>query len=655
MRRRTLLGLVLPALSPTVTRAGATGQTGFTARPYLFKPDEARLRASRAARDPEAIGATSNDRGRPIGFLSLAAEALVRRRDLDDLPTWHLAVAGWIDERPALVDLALREALQIVLDAPGGDRGRSDRFQHVEARMFDVAATIDLALAVSPERVSPAQLRLAAAWVNGTLENWNRENRAYWPLDNPLNNYWHNGFLAHAVAGLASEGWNPQASTWRARFVEMARRYAEATTPPRWHGPVQSEGHYYGAYVSHALWAMALHDAVLGTRLIDEAQVSWTEQIKLVLYQLRPHLQQFFLVGSEASDSTAPHTPVTWSHALQLVHAARGTPEAALARQVLLRVDAEQTLPRAERAWSGYYWNLQRGHEGVSPAQLPSLFVAPTPGAGLIGLRSKAGFEPRDDARAALVFANRFDSSPAWSHANPDAPGFQWAVGSDWLVTDPEQAGRSGILGEAGGRAQSDISNIVTLDGQRSSERGGHPRILRAEALDAAAGACHVVQVDAQPYWTAASVYRRDYVWLDDLRSVLVFDRISSPMARTWRLHLPVEPVIGGSTATCRIGRRSLQVHDLMPVEGQPWQAVNLAGQLTEREVWRLSRTEPRAGLRPDYRALVLCSLDGHARPAGLQSVDGTHEVRLMLGAKEIVVRLHDDGRRPVIAAAAAR
>ena len=521
-----------------------TSGTGFVTRPFLFQADRARLLASIAANDPEATGTSSNDAGVPIGFISMCKSVYATRKngktsDNSDIGTWQFALAGWLTNDTAMMDMARDEAMALVAASPGGISGTSDPFQHSEEGMLNVAGVADLAYT----RFSASQLAQVATWVNGTLNNWNKQNLAYWPFDEPRNNYWQNGFLAFSVAGIATEGFNSQAAQWRTQTETMAGKFRTAASTPQWNGPMQTEGHYYSTYVQHAIWAMQFYDHVMGTNLLGASGLSPAQQLELVMFETKPSLLEFFEIGSEPATSTAPFHATSLSYWHMLINAVPGSPQAQYAKSILqtAMADAGNFWPRSSKGFANFYWNIRSVTAAPLANKAERLFVAPTPGAGLIGVRSSAGFTT--GARAAVMFANYFDTNAAFSHGNPDAPGFQWASGKNWLVTDPEYYNSgSGILAEAGSAYLSDISNIVTLAGQKSSASGKFPAIRFAEDRRTDSVPHFYAQIDAQPYWTSASVYRRDYVWLDDLRVVAVFDHIVSSAAKTWRLHVPGSP-----------------------------------------------------------------------------------------------------------------
>jgi hypothetical protein len=535
-----------------------------------------------------------------------------------------------------MMQRARDEAMAIVNAAPNGDSGTSDAFQHVEDRLLIVAATADLAYS----QYSSTQLAQVATWVNGTLDNWNRYNLSFWPYDEPRNNYWQNGFLAHAIGGIATQGFNSRAAEWRTKTASMAAKFTNATTGANWSGPVQSEGHYYSAYVGNALWAMELYDAAMGTNLVGAAQFSIPAHLNLVMYQTRPHLLQFFEVGSEANNSLAPYTQNTIGYWHHLIHSGQFTPEARVAKTILATALADNGnfWSRSDKGFVNFYWNL-RGVAGTALAsKTDRMFVAPTPGAGLIGLRSSAGFQTT--ARAAVMFANQFASEAAYSHANPDAPGFQWASGADWLVTDPEFYANSGILAEAGSGVYSDVSNIVTLAGQKSNESGNYPQIRYAEDNTGAGVPHYYTSINAQPYWTSASTYRREYVWLDDLQVVVIFDRIVGGGAKTWRLHVPAAPTISGNNASYTINGKTVTVRNLQATGGGAWASANLNGTTTQRNVWRLSQADASS----DYRSVKVLDVGGRVSAATLVTGSGYQEAQITINGSTRAVRFFDDG-----------
>jgi hypothetical protein len=397
--------------------------------------------------------------------------------------------------------------------------------------------------------------------------------------------------------------------------------------------------------VSHALWAMQLYDAAMGTSLVTTSQFSVTNQLDLVMYETRPFLLKFFEVGSEANNSLATHTGVSIAYWYHLIHSAPTTPQAQQAKAILAVAlnDSDNFWGRSDKGFINFYWNVRGVTTVPLTAKTDRLLVTPTPGAGLIGLRSSAGFQTT--ARAAIMFANMFNSDPAFSHSNADAPGFQWGSGADWLVTDPEFYSNSGILAEAGSGVYSDVSNIVTLAGQQSSDNGTYPIITHAEDNSGAAVPHYYVQINAQPYWTASSVYRRDYVWLDDLQVVAIFDHVVGTPAKTWRLHIPAAPTINGTTVSYVINAKTVTVRDLFSSAAAAWTSTNLNGSLTQSNVWRLAQTDA----SNDYRSLKVLDVGGRVTAATLTTGTGFYQANLTISGVTRTVRFNDDGSHAVV------
>ncbi|WP_193192752.1 InlB B-repeat-containing protein [Microbulbifer taiwanensis] len=607
--------------------------------PFLFKTDEARLKASIDADDPEAVGSGSNRGGQPLGFITLIEGAVEDREYYSDIPTFQIAFAGWLSEDTDMLQLAHDEVMSLVSSDPDGDQGHSSNFQHVESRMLMVAATADLAY----EQFNEEELELLAGWVNGTLDNWNDANQDYWPFDEPKSNYWQNGILAHVIASVATQDFNPRADEWKQAVHRMANLWIERTTASEWQGPVQSEGHYYSAYVGNAIWALQLFDAAEGTDYLQQSGFDAAEYLDLLMYQTRPHLKHFFEVGSEANASDARHTGLAFRYWHQLIHAAGGDSEQAQhAKSVLQVADSEDAtfIGRNVRGFANFYWNIGDFAAAPLDTKADRLFVAPTPGAGLIGLRSTLGFQ--ESACAALMFANNFGTAPEYSHGNPDAPGFQWACGSDWIVTDPEYFNNSGILAEAGSGVLSDVSNIVTLEGQKYNNDGDFPAISHAEDNRGAATPHSYVQIDAQPYWTEADHYVRDYAWLgSELKALVIFDRVDSETEKKWRLHLPVEPQVDGSEVTYTAGGREVRVRDLTQgVNGSDWQKENLADSVTTEDVWRIYESIPGG----DYRSVKILDIDAAVQHAELEINGDMYALTLTVNGEDMEIRFHADG-----------
>lgn len=615
-----------------VGSGSSSSTTPFSSRPYLLKSIESRLKASVSSGQAIAVGSG--------GFLDRVKTAVSSG---SEVPNFYVALAGMAEGNASLLKTAHDRVMALVNANPAGDSGRGTNFKDVDYRMFETAAVVDMAYS----QFTTDELTRVATWVNGTLDNWNYQNKTFWPFDDSFNNYWQNGFLGHVIAGIATQGFNPRAAEWRATAGKMYENFKAASA--KWSGPIQAEGNYYSSYVSQVLWAMELHDGAMGTTWVAGSKLNAADYLDFLMFQLRPNLKNYFVVGSQPSEATAPFTHSTiwyWQH---LIHSAAGTNQARYAKAILDPVLVESfAMSRLHKSFVQFYWNTS-GLATADPATNPSrMYVAPTPGAGLIGLRSSAGF--RTDATAVVMFANtngdggRAGEPARWSHGNPDAPGFQWASGADWLVTDPDFYSRNGLLAEAGSAYLSDLSNIVTLAGvKENGSVGSFPLIKHAENNTSAAVPHFYTQIDAQPYWNMTSTYRREYVWLDDLQVVVIADRIVGSQAKTWRLHVPAAPVISGNTATYTINGKQVRVRDL--TNNGAWSSVNLNGSVTVSNVWRLSQTASAT----DYTSVKVLDVGGRAVSATLTSGAGYVQANVNIGGINRTVRFYADGSHALV------
>jgi len=629
-----------PAPSPAPTPAPAGG-TGFAVRPFLFRADEARLRASIAAGDPEAVGSASNVDGQPQGFLT-RMNAIYTNPGQTSLH-W-VAMAAWLQGNATMARSVRDQVMSIVNATPNGVTGHGSDFQHHEDTILRIAASTDLCFS----QFSASDLVTVASYINGTCDNWVREKNTFWPGDAPFNNYWQNGFLGMVAAGICTEGFNPRAAEWRSLTQTMAQQYAQACVNG-YSGPVQTEGHYYAQHVQHAIWGMYLFDRAMGTSLLAATRFDAAEHLQLQMYQQRSHLVNFFHVGSEANDVAAPHGFLTypyWHQLAVLAESAGQTQRAAEAKAMLSYVMPRATWYQFSKAPYAFYWNIRRIASQPLTAKSDLMYAAPTPGAGLVGVRS--AWQPGAEARSALMFATQFGGGQGahWSHSNADAPGFQWDANGEWLVTDPGFFHSSGILGEAGSTYRGSIANIVFLAGVESNYSGGQPRVVFAEDNRSASVPHQYVQINAQPYWTTCSVNRREYVWLDDLRAAVVFDRIIGGTARSWRIHTQTAPVVSSASASVQTaGGRTMTVRNLLPAGG--WAVDDLlAAGVTTRQCYRLRQDDG----TDDYRSLKVLDVGGRVVSASMSAGPGYVQAELLIGGATRSVRFFDDGSHALVA-----
>ncbi len=630
------------------------GASGFAARPYFFQPDVTRLKGLISSSDPSATGSSSNSAGQPLGFITLMRTAFSARSSYSDLPAWNFAVAGWLTADTAMMDLAKNECLTLVRKNPTGSPISSDEYQHIEELMMNTALVVDCCFS----RFTPAERNEVANFVNGAMVYAEGQDATFWPYGDPHNNYWNNRHLAVCIAGLCGEGWNTQAATWRTKFESLSSTMVQKYTAPFYSGPQATEGHYYSAYIRNSLWALRQYDNVTGSNYLGRLSFTPRDALNLALYQLRPHNGSFFSIGSEAADSTAPFHSTTWCLWYQLIHMSGAAVEAGVAKTLLastaVTADGRNFWSRTSKGFVNFYWSLSNTPSLAVTAKTDRSLVLPTPGGAMTHFRSARGWNNAVAGRAAVMFHSRTawsgGDSPGYSHANVDQPGFQWAQDDQWLAMDPEVFGTSGIAAEAGSAIASDFSNIVTLGSAKSVSGGQYPVVLFNESNLSASVPHYYVSINAQPYWNMCSTYRREYVWMDDLQVVLVFDRVvtSGVDTKTWRLNVDGAPNIASGIATISTPKGvRLEVRDLYSTAGTGLTVVDLNGVgSVSKSVYQLRQIDA----SNDYTSIKLLSANSRVSAASVQQPNSNeYQVTLTVAGNSYVVRFFANGTHAVV------
>lgn len=552
-------------------------------RPYFFQQDSARLLASIAASEPQATGSASNSTGQPLGFITAMTAKLATPASWTDIDDCYMAPAGWLTANSSMRAVAKSACLALVRRIASPIIS-GDEYQHIEDMMLRTAMVVDACYA----DFSGSERTEVSTWINDVLNYAESQRTTFWPLANsPHNNYWQNHFLALSIAGLCGEGWLANVSTtWRPKFETWAAIVVTQYTSPDYTGPQITEGHYYSAYTYGMLWALRQYDAVMGTTYTSQLSFGPVDALNLALFQVRPHNGLFFSIGSEAANAIAPFHGVQWRLWHQLIMlSGPSNATAGVAFTMLgsteVTSEANNFWSRSAKAWDNFYWRIY----GTTPAALSTKsdrrLVLPSPGGAQTYLRSSQGWSTSATRRAAVVFHSRVvwasgnSRYPDYSHAHVDIPGFQWAQDTDWLVLDPEASGGggiSGIDGELGGSSVlSDISNIVTLASAKYTSSTAYPTTTHNEDNTGAAIPHYYLNIDASPYWTMCTVYRRQYVWLDDMQVCVLWDRVATSGAdtKTLRMHVMGLPVVASGVATTTTpGSQTVKVRDLYSTTG---------------------------------------------------------------------------------------
>jgi hypothetical protein len=634
-------------------QAASTG-IGFVARPYFFQVDAERLQALVSSNVTEWGGTSSNNVGQPIGYNTLMAATLANRASNDDIPTWQLAIGGWLANNATMRQRARTETLAIVRAKPSGSPLSGDEYQHIEDIIMNVALVVDCCY----NEFSAGERAECATYVNGAMTYAEQQNDSFWPYDSVHNNYWQNRFLASAIAGLSGEGWMSQAANWRSNTVQMANLILSTTggyNLPFWQGPQISEGSYYSTYTVNMMWGMRQYDSVMGTNWINSISFTANQMLEMYLFLLRPHLNRFFSVGSEAADASASWHGQKWQliYAMMFMTNDINNTNVRLAKAIMANTAVTGSgnfWARSDKAFKMLYFYAGNVTASALTAKSERRMVLPVPGGGLTMLRSTDGWNvaSANPRRAMVIFSHKTDwtssLSPGWSHANPDSPGFQWGQNNSFAVVDCEYDGNSGVRMEAGNSDGGLFSNIVIINGQGSADSANSPIPYFNEDNTGVAVPHYYVAINAQPYWTNTSIYRRQYVVLDDLQVVVIHDRIVGTGSKTWRLHLDGSTSVTSGTATCTTTDSSytLRVRDLYSTSGGAMSASNLngtQGSAITRNIYRLLQTDAAT----DFRSLKVMDVGNRVSTATLVSGTGYLQANLTINGIDRTVRFYDD------------
>lgn len=694
LTRRRLLGaavaaLLLPWRKSAAQRsappeAGAAAAvptregTRFTTRPYLWQSDEERLVSSLTARAAEAFGSYANDFDAPMAFISMcdAAGASPGRGgypvegSFNDVPSWQLALASHLKNRhragsgDALAAIVAAEVRAFVAAHNDSPIITGDEYQHIEEIMLNVAQSVDCCyLAFTADERSTI-----ASWINDAMTYAGTRNRNFWPSvgygddqEAVNNNYHQNHALALAVVGICSEGWNTAASTWRTKLEGWFRKYIDyfSGVDGRYVGAHVTEGRYYSMYIRNLLWAMRLYDAAMGTTYLADLAVrgpSAAAQLNLALFQIRPHLAQFFHDGSEANDTGAHLNSTTFGYFHQLMAMDPASTDTRVSKSIIANSALRRTYSwsRSMKGFENFYWSIADIGALAVSSKTDRRLALPAPGGGRTFFRSSDGWATT--ARAMVIFAGKvqwvevdgsYYDSAGYSHANPDVPGFQLASGADSIVCDVEQDARSGVAHEAGNPIGSAWGNYVGTSTTTTPPAGGWPVHVFNEDNTGAAIPHYYKAINAQPMWTQCTTYVREYVVLDDLQVVVIYDRIATSGSndKVWRLHHFDEATVMENLAEWRTGRTAVQLRDLYSTDGNAMSDSAVTDENAGPGVRRIAQVCTSNSIR----SLKVLSVNDRCGAATLASGAGYLQADMTIDGAVRSVRFYDDGSHATV------
>lgn len=586
-----------PAVTPTPSPSPAPS-AGVTSAWWLDQTERDRLLSAISRGDSEATY-----------WVNLMTSALANRSAYSDIPAWQLALAGALLNRTDFCSRAISEAQALVARDPTGANIRSS--SETFLRMPELYDEIVLPWAFCRPQTTSTQRAAWATYLNAGLDAMWRANETYWPFDDPHNNYFHHYMYVTALVGVVTEGDNPRAASWRSYYEnKLNTRLLPAWTSPIWTGAGGSEGHYYDAYAYRMLWTAYLYGRATGQNLVGRFGFTPGEYLNSEMHSTRPDYSGFWQMGDEANVASAPFT--TNNRQLWLLLMRLAPSESGHAKSLL----ALSTTGRDFPGRNARVWNFVQSDRAITSQSLATKLdtMLTLPSSGRTFLRTNWS----QSAVGMVLFHNRVDNTPGESHDHVDAPGFQWSSGSTPLIVDPNAYGSSGIVGtQSNGGAT--VANIVRLP--NATTGGGSPQLTRSED-NRAQGISHTIHViNAQPYWNNASVYRREYVTLDDLRVVVVFDRIVGGGDKTWQVHVPS----GGGP----------RVTNLFP-----------AGTLSQSSVSGFSGVTAirQVSSSADYRSVKVLDIQNRLSSATLSQGAGYLEAQLTIGGAVRRIRFFDDG-----------
>lgn len=650
--------------------APSGGSAGFTSRPYLFQARFPTLLARIAAGDDEWDGTESGSPNNPQGFGTLMASAYASsgRGTVDpygtgwsgsynDIPTYQIALYAALTGNGTAAAIAKAEALAWIRAQPDGiwGAGTGDSYQRIDDDLMNTVFVVDCTFSLW----SAGELTEARTYLTGVMTNALAQTSAFWPGEDPHNNYWNNQHYATAIASICAEGWGGSAlTTWRARFQDMCNTFVTKYNPSTWISgqPSITEGMYYAAYRRRSLEALRLSDYFFGTTWFAQSNQSAQTALNTYFFMMKGDMSGFFHYGAEAAATGASWDFNKREHINMLMELVPTSSEAQLMKQIITTIGPETYYlwGRSLKNWGGFLYSTRAiGTVGLTSKtdRMLSMPGGSGPyGLGWTAIRSSNGWNIAAGAaniRSGIVWHGGQPAGvggAAYSHANPDSPGLQWTQGGAWLVADPEYNSDSGVEAQAGVPTAAFQSNIVGLASSGAMPTSGQCAALYIEDNTGGSIPHYYMSINAQPMWTAATTYRRQYVWLDDLQVVVIHDHIvtSGSDTKTWRLHVhgTVSIASGVATITTATGGYTMHVRDLYATSGGTMTSAapsDIAAPTANMN--RISQTDT----ANDYRSLKVLDVNNRCTAATLSSGAGYLQADMTINGVSRSVRFFDD------------
>jgi hypothetical protein len=567
----------------------------------------------------------------------------------------------------------------------------------------------------------------------------------YWPvLYDPNhkaeshNNYWSSQTKALAIICIVTKGdlGTSDYNTILNYYLTRQSWYQNQYRLPKWQGVQSTESFWYSPVNIHHFEGTKLFDNAYGSNFSANKQWTFDSYIKYWLLGVNPAITRYMRQGDTPTVYGSKFQPIgatTWKALMIAANNAETASLGQIARKFVVDTFAARTA--ADPMGTPWYGT---GYDGVkvrwsltsssvfdqyfyrdtafttSPISnfTDKYYAQPLPGGGTTLMRSAGTYAIGGTGRSAIIQNHQWDTlnaQPAWSHATADAGSFLWYQADDEVVLSPNDFSYSGILGALSyGLPYTDWFNLVTIDSEsgytydgeppwaadpaetyyvskRLNGSGNNPRYINRVDGSAAAVPYYFQSLDLTKYFLNATLYTRQFVWLDDLQVLVLHDQVNTALSdpKTWRMHVYGSPAIAGSTVTTTTrGGSALVIRDLTSngtftslnlykyydpnTEGQTptrynsqalinnflngYAAVGSRYYETRYPVYRI--TQPYSGNNL-YSCKVL-SINGRCTAASQSAISGGTRVTVTINGESRTVDIFDNGSPPTVSAASA-
>jgi hypothetical protein len=434
-----------------------------------------------------------------------------------------------------------------------------DSYLEVGPLIGDLALTYDwcFALLTQPQRDRWVAYANQAVW-----NVWHPDDAVWggvaypwsgWSVDNPSNNYYYSFLRATMLLGLATDGENPQATTWLDTFRQNK---IAAQLVPTFNadlvGGGSREGTGYGVAMKNLFELYDFWGASTGERLADltahtRASLLW------MLHATVPTLDRIAPTGDHARDSTAALFDYHRAYVQELATLYAGDTVAAAARTWT----DDCSVPQMTQAFM-FYNDFLYADPAVPRQPLTRLHPVYF-GSGTGQLFARSAWD------SAATWVNLIAGPYSESHAHHDQ-GALMLFKREWLLDDQNKRSSSGI------RQEEELHNLVRLvEGSATiRQREGAPR-AQLLALHHESAYTYAAAEVTPIYDDHASVglVQRELVllWPD---VVVVFDRVTTAagVELVWQLNTAIMPQGSGMTRTFAGTETTMTLHRLLPLEG---------------------------------------------------------------------------------------